>query len=356
MTSRQKLVQYLSEAHATEQALTRTLQAHIAMTPRGEYRDGLERHLGETERHAERTAQRLGELGEGRGVIELGVGVVQGLLGQTLALAKGPVDLLRGSGGEEKLLKNAKDECATEALEIATYDALEHLARRVGDEQTAKLAADIRADEERMLERLRTQIPKLVDDVVKADLEGEEVFDVAETGAAQAARSTARGAGRRAQSAAKGAKQTARRGAAKAESGGRDAARQARRAPGVARTEGEVKGAVANSGDLPISGYDSLNADEVTSKLGALTQVDLGKVDAYERKNQGRSTVLDRVSSLSGDQPWAGYDEQNVEEVRSGLSKADEKQANEVVAYERRHKARSGVIEAAQTHSGSAAR
>ena len=35
MNSAQKTIQYLNEAHATEQALTRTLQAHIAMTPRG---------------------------------------------------------------------------------------------------------------------------------------------------------------------------------------------------------------------------------------------------------------------------------------------------------------------------------
>jgi len=47
-------------------------------------------------------------------------------------LAKTPLDLIRGTGGEEKVLKNAKDACATEALEIATYTALEHVARAVG--------------------------------------------------------------------------------------------------------------------------------------------------------------------------------------------------------------------------------
>ena len=30
-----KLMQYLNEAHATEHALTRTLEAHIAITPSG---------------------------------------------------------------------------------------------------------------------------------------------------------------------------------------------------------------------------------------------------------------------------------------------------------------------------------
>ncbi|UJA19872.1 DUF892 family protein [Thermoleophilia bacterium SCSIO 60948] len=348
MNSRQKMVQYLSEAHATEQALTRTLQAHIAMTPQGEYRDGLERHLTETESHAERTAGRLEELGSGRGVIELGVGLVRGLVGQTLALAKGPLDVLRGASGEEKLLKNAKDECATEALEIATYEALEYFARRIGDEKTAELAADIRADEERMLSRLREQLPKLVDAVVRSELEGEKVYEVKTTGAAQ----TARSAGRRAESTAKTAQRTARRGASKAESGGRKVARQARRAPGVARAEGEVKVAVAGAGDLPVANYDSLTAEEISQRVSDLSQVELGKVDAYERKNDARSTVLDRIASLRGDEPWAGYDEQNVEEIRKALSGASEEKAASAVAYERRHKARRGVLEAAESKAG----
>ena len=63
---------------------------------------------------------------------------LQSLVGQALALGKGPFDLLRGASAEEKLLKNAKDESATEALEIATYRALEHFARRTGDTKTAQ--------------------------------------------------------------------------------------------------------------------------------------------------------------------------------------------------------------------------
>ena len=44
----QKVVQYLSEAHASEQGLIRVLQSQIAMTPRGSYRTILETHLDET--------------------------------------------------------------------------------------------------------------------------------------------------------------------------------------------------------------------------------------------------------------------------------------------------------------------
>ena len=59
------------------------------------------------------------------------------------------------------MLANAKDECASEALEIATYDAIEALAETVGDDEIAALARAHRADEERMLADLRALIPTL---------------------------------------------------------------------------------------------------------------------------------------------------------------------------------------------------
>ena len=61
------------------------------------------------------------------------------------------------------MLKNAKDACATEALELATYTAIERLASSVGDEETAKLAARILADEEKMMQRVLREIPKLTE-------------------------------------------------------------------------------------------------------------------------------------------------------------------------------------------------
>ena len=164
--SEQKVVQYLNEAHATEGALVRDLQAQIAMTPAGSYRSALEKHLDETRSHAERIQTRLGELDASANPILAGIGLVETAIGQTVAFWKAPLNLVRGTGGEEKLLKNAKDAAASEALEIATYIAIERLAQAVGDDKTAKLAASIRADEEKMLERVLTEIPKLTDAVV----------------------------------------------------------------------------------------------------------------------------------------------------------------------------------------------
>ena len=124
------IVQYLNEAEASERALVRVLQSQIAMTPRGSYRSALETHLDETRRHGDRIATRLQALGQGGDPLGAFIGVVETAAGQALALTKTPFDLLRGSGGEEKVLKNAKDACASEALEIATYAAIERLAQR----------------------------------------------------------------------------------------------------------------------------------------------------------------------------------------------------------------------------------
>src|SRR6476659_320257 len=345
MNSAQKTIQYLNEAHASEQALTRTLQAHIAMTPRGAYRTDLERHLRETKSHATALEQRLEELGESRSVLVAGVGALQSLVGQTLALSKGPFDLLRGASAEEKLLKNAKDESATEALEIATYRALEHFARRTGDTKTARLAASIREDEERMLAVLQERVTTLVDDVVRSELKDEDVYDVSKTGAAEALRH----GGKKVERATK---EGARKGARKAGSQARSTARQARKVPGVAQAEGELKGAVASEQDLAIANYDSLNADEIVGKLSELSQIDLAKVDAYERKHENRSTVLSRIDSLRKDEPWPGYDELTVDEIRKNLARADAKQSREVREYERRHKDREGVLQTAEQLAG----
>ena len=329
----QKVVQYLNEAHAMEHALVRVLQSQIAMTPRGTYRSGLESHLGQTHDHARRVGERLKALDQGSNPLMAVVGLVETAVGQVLALGKAPFDLLRGSGGEEKVLKNAKDAYAGEALEIATYTALERLADAVGDTQTARLAASILADEEKMLARVLREIPKLTDAVVRADIDGRPSYDIAKTGAADAVRETGDAVKETTTTTVKAAKRTAR---------------QARKVPGVARAEGEIKGAVASEGDLAIARYDSLTAQEIIDRLGELSQIDLAKIDAYERKNQNRSTVLGRVDSLRGDEPWAGYDELTVAEVQAVLSEGDDERVKQIQTYERAHKNRAGVLNAAE--------
>ena len=335
----QKVLQYLEEARASETALVQDLQAQIAMTPRGGYRSLLERHLRETRDHAERLQARMDELGHSSNPLQVVAGLAQGVVGQMLAVGRAPFVLVRGSGGEEKVLKNAKDACAAEALEIATYIAIERLAAHVGDDATAKLAASIRAEEERMLRRLHEELPKLTAAMVRAEIYDAPTYDITRTGAADAVKETADEAKKTTRNVAGAAKRTTR---------------QARRVPGVARAEGEIKGAVASQQDLAISGYDDLTVDDVTAKLPELSQIEIAKIDAYERRTQNRATVLSRVSSLRADEPWPGYDELTVGEIDEALRAADGDVVTRVRAYERAHKGRKSVLQATERKTATA--
>ena len=331
--SQQKIVQYLEEARSSELGLVRELQQQIAITPRGTYRTLLEKHLRETRSHADRLGTRLDELDHGRNPIELVGGLAQQVVGQVLSLSRAPLALVRGSGGEEKLLKNAKDSCAAEALEIATYIALERLAQAVDDERTAQIAASIRGDEEQMLERLQRELLKLTDAVVRADVHGDPSYDLGKIGVVDAARETAETV----KDTARGAGSTAKK-----------AARQARKVPGVAQAEGEIKGAFADESDLPIANYADLTVEQINAKLPELSQIDLAKVDAYERREQNRTTVLDKISALRGDEPWPGYDEQTASEIVTALRAADADTVASVRRYEPAHKDRSSVLKATE--------
>lgn len=122
----------------------------------------------------------------------------------------------------------------------------------------------------------------------------------------------------------------------------------ARRIPGVAAAEGALTGAVATEEDLPIAGYDEQSAEDIASRLKGFGQRELRTIDAYERKRQNRATITDRIAKLLGEQPWSGYDEQSVNAVTTRLDEVDAELARRVKSYERDHKDRSGVIQAAE--------
>lgn len=158
-----KLVQYLSEAYGKERELEAALQAHIAMTVKGPYKKRLQQHLKETKQHAKQVERRIKKLGGGGQTL-------QGAVGKLQAAAKGPLHAIRGSGEMEKMLKNAKTEYFNEHEEIATYLAIETLAEKVRDSETAKLARAIRREEERMAQFLQGQIKQLTSAVVREDI------------------------------------------------------------------------------------------------------------------------------------------------------------------------------------------
>ena len=176
-----KLVQYLNEAHAKEKELEAALTAHIGMSEmadRKPYKKKLQEHLRETKNHSKALERRIKKLGGSGSVTETVVATAAktagNLRGQAVSAAKGPLHMVRGTSPEEKLLKNAKTEYWNEHEEIATYMAIETLAEAVGDKETAKLARDIRRDEENMARYLERLIPSLTKAVVQTEIPAAE--------------------------------------------------------------------------------------------------------------------------------------------------------------------------------------
>jgi ferritin-like metal-binding protein YciE len=176
--AQEKLIQYLNEAYGLEQRLETSLQAHLAMTTQDAYKKRLKEHLSETKRHGRDVKKRIKQLGgvaatiDAPGPSQVGEAAQAVLSGaqKAAALAQGPLHALRGTGQEEKHLKNAKTEYASEAEEIATYSSIEALAQALGDRDTQQLARVIRREEERMRSYLEREIPRFTKAVAQAEI------------------------------------------------------------------------------------------------------------------------------------------------------------------------------------------
>lgn len=198
-----KLIQYMQEAYGKEQELEMALQADLLITTKDPYKKRLKQHLKETKAHAKALERRIKKLGGGGNT-------VQKLVGKATAVAKAPLHAVRGSGEQEKMLKNAKTQYTAEQEEISTYLALETFARRVNDSETAKLARDIRRDEERMAKFLEGQVKQLAGAVATSEVPASQRRAPRKAKRSSAKRSTAKPAAKKSS-----AKSTAKKSSAK---------------------------------------------------------------------------------------------------------------------------------------------
>ena len=134
-----KLVEYIDDAYAMEQNVLRMLDGMISTTDDPEILDALEHHKMQTQGHADRMKARLEAHDAQPSTVRQMTGIMQ-------ALAKMPLDMVRG----EKAGRNARDGFATEHMEIASYELLRRIAEKAGDEETARIAGEIIAEEKDM--------------------------------------------------------------------------------------------------------------------------------------------------------------------------------------------------------------
>ena len=148
----QKLVDYVEDAHAMEQNVSQMLSSMISTTDDPEIGETLRHHKQQTEEHERRLRERLDALGVGTSTTKQA-----GAVGS--ALLKGVGDMAR----TDKPGKNARDGFMTDHMEIAAYQLLERLAERAGDQQTAEVARQNRADEEAMAQQIDANWDKFLD-------------------------------------------------------------------------------------------------------------------------------------------------------------------------------------------------
>jgi ferritin-like metal-binding protein YciE len=147
----QKLVDYVEDAHAMEQNVSRMLDSMITTTDDPELTEMLKHHQEETERHEQRLRERLDALGRAPPRASRPR--------PSLRLDEGG----RRPGRGDQAGKNARDGFTTEHMEIAAYQLLERLAERAGDPETAEVARQNRADDEAMAQKIDANWDRFLD-------------------------------------------------------------------------------------------------------------------------------------------------------------------------------------------------
>src|SRR3954469_7706357 len=178
------LVKYLNEAYGKEKQLEQNLTVLIGRAQNHKtLKKGFQDHLKVTKNQARELKSRIKALG---GTAEAGPDLpgpsalteagsrVTEVANKALAAAKGPVQMLRGTGEADNMLRNVRDAFWNEAEEIGHYNVIERVADKLSDRETVQLAKRFRREEERFQKFLERQINTLAGEVVKQEVPARE--------------------------------------------------------------------------------------------------------------------------------------------------------------------------------------
>src|SRR3954452_3798846 len=145
MSGNEQLIKYLADAHSIEEQALQQMKQAPNLARDAELIRAFEQHLTETVRHEQLTRERLEALGASPSKFK---------------------DLVMKAGGQgfiwfaqsqpDTTGKLVAHGYSYEALGLASYALLLHTALHAGVHETARIAREIRDDEERMRDRLGT--------------------------------------------------------------------------------------------------------------------------------------------------------------------------------------------------------
>jgi UDP-glucose 4-epimerase len=148
----EQLVKYLADVHSIELQALAQLRAAPQIAGDERLCQAFEQHLIETEVQERRVRERLEALGGEPSTLKDAAGATGGW-GMVAFAASQP----------DTPGKLAMHAFSYEHMELAAYELMKRLAERAGDEETARMAADIAAEEERMAERLELSFDTVVE-------------------------------------------------------------------------------------------------------------------------------------------------------------------------------------------------
>ena len=148
----EQLVKYLADVHSIELQALAQLRAAPKIAGDERLRQAFEQHLVETEDQERRVRERLEALGGKPSKLKDAAGAAGGW--GMVAFAASQPDT------PGKLTMHAY---SYEHMELAAYELLKRLAERAGDEETARMAEAIAAEEGRMAERLEQSFDAAVE-------------------------------------------------------------------------------------------------------------------------------------------------------------------------------------------------
>jgi len=344
------LIPALEDARKAHAAVVDRFRTDATITPPGARRQRLERQVAEAQMHLDRIEDHVREMHPARGLFSAAArwtrfvtrGAVQAAVMPLKAGVLAVTETVRGGqpADERRLLKNTEDAYTAAARALATCQAGKNIAEQFHDQETADLLSVLRRQDEQMLETLEEDLAERARAVAAAGnghrppppaaTEGRRLLDAVV---------------RRVRAAGARLRIVLRRGTRRV----RRTAGGVREAPDVIHLADKVHGAIVRDNDLPIPGFSQLGITEIQQRLRGLSQTELTVTEGYERAHAGRPGVLQAIEHLREAEPWGGYDAMGPERIKTHLRNVSDRVVRQVLEYERHHRQRDTVINAAES-------